>query len=353
MIHLPKTIIKNRLGIVQYPSFVTFLVTWKCNCKCIMCDVWKKKNSDDLTLKEIENIFSQLKQIDAIRISGGEPFLRKDLAEIINIIDKTTHPKIIHITTNGLLTNQIIDVLKKVKPIRKVHLKVSIDDVKSEHDKIRGINGAYDMAIRTVEKVSILRDELHFYLGVNQTIVNEKGLNAYFMLKSALSKFNVNVHAVIAYNQDTGLYSTDGESKLVNPEMSLKTFGDFSQEKLGKFIKELEKDTSGISNFEEKVLKKYHLKGLYNRLVNNKNIPKPLCVALNSHLRILPNGDIPICMYNSSIVGNLRNNKFEKIWLSEEMKKYRQWVKKCPGCWAGCEANVNAIYSGDIWRGIF
>ena len=51
--------------------------------------------------------------MDAIRISGGEPFLRSDLAEIINIIDRTASPNLIHITSNGFLTDKIIaDVLK-------------------------------------------------------------------------------------------------------------------------------------------------------------------------------------------------------------------------------------------------
>jgi len=156
MIHIIKSIIKNRLGLIQYPSFITFFVTWRCNCKCIMCDIWKKEKGCELNLDEIKQIFSQLKCIDTIRISGGEPFLRKDLAEIINIIDTKVNPKIIHITSNGLLTNSIIKTLQNIKPIKKIHLKISIDGIGKEHDKIRGIPEVYDKAINTVEKLSKL-----------------------------------------------------------------------------------------------------------------------------------------------------------------------------------------------------
>lgn len=349
MIRTVMAILKNKLGVVQYPLFITFFVTWRCNCKCIMCDIWKKQKNHELTADEIKQIFRQLKPIDAIRISGGEPFLREDLSEIINIIDETVSPKIIHITTNGLLTEHIVATLKKIRAINKVHLKVSIDDIGAAHDKIRGVKNAYEMAIATIKILSQLRKEHPFYLGVNQTIVNEKGFDSYNQLKSILSSLNVNVHAVIAYEQYTGLYS--GENMVVNPELSYRTFGNLSKDKLGAFVKSLLKEADDLDNFEEKLLKKYHLKGLYNRLIKNKNNPNPRCVALNSHLRILPNGDIPVCMYNSTIVGSLKKEKFKDIWFSPSLNKQRQWVKKCKGCWAGCEANVNGIYSGDIWKG--
>ena len=348
MIHIIKSIIKNRLGLIQYPSFITFFVTWRCNCKCIMCDIWKKEKGCELNLDEIKQIFSQLKCIDTIRISGGEPFLRKDLAEIINIIDTKVNPKIIHITSNGLLTNSIIKTLQNIKPIKKIHLKISIDGIGKEHDKIRGIPEVYDKAINTVEKLSKLRDKLNFYLGVNQTIVDEKGMRSYFKLKNLLEKFKVNIYLVIAYDKSVGLYSNS--NKIISPENSYKTFVNFSKEELKKFISILLKDTSSLNNFEERIVKRYYLKGLYNRLIKNKNKPNPLCVTLNSHLSILPNGDIPVCVYNPTIVGNLKKDEFKNIWFSKKMKKHRLWVKHCRGCWAGCESNVNAIYSGDIWK---
>jgi len=315
-----------------------------------MCDIWKKEKGYELNLDEIKQIFSQLKNIDAIRISGGEPFLRKDLADIVNIIDKEVHPKIIHITTNGLLTNHIITTLKHVRAIKKIHLKISIDDIGKTHDKIRGTTGAYDNAIKSIEKLSKLRNRLNFYLGVDQTIVNEKGLESYFKLKSILKKFNVKIHPVIAYEQSTSLYSN---KKGISPEISYKPYGKFSKNKLAVFIKVLLEDSSFLNNFEERTVKRYYLKGLFNRLIKNVNKPNPKCIALNSHLRILPNGDVPICMYNSTVVGNLRNYKFKDIWFSKKIKKHRLWVKHCNGCWAGCESNINAIYTGDIWKGVW
>ena len=349
-VNILTTVIKNRFRITQYPSFVTFFVTWRCNCKCIMCDIWKKRQVEELSIQEIENIFKQLKPIDAIRLSGGEPFLRKDISRIINVVDVTVDPKIIHITTNGLLTDYIVSTIKELdlNVVKKIHIKISIDDIGKAHDEIRGVAGVYDKAMDTVEKLAKLREDLHFYLGVDQTIVSEEGISAYSKLKSILEKINVNIHPVIAYEKTTALYSDKAD--VVLPSNSYKTYGNFPKEHLKEFIQFLIKEASFLNSFEERVVKKYYLKGLYNRLIENKERPSPACVALNNHLRILPNGDIPVCMYNSTIIGNLRKDKFKDIWFGENIKKYRQWTKQCKGCWAGCETNISAVYSGDIWK---
>jgi Fe-coproporphyrin III synthase len=63
-----------------------------------------------------------------------------------------------------------------------------------------------------------------------------------------------------------------------------------------------------------------------------------------------PDGRIPTCQFNSCIVGDLRADSLEKIWLGEKTEKQRQWVKACPGCWAECEVLPNAVYSGDLLK---
>lgn len=347
-LNIAKSIIKNKLGVLQRPSFVTFFVTWRCNARCIMCDVWQKRQGEsELSLKEIKDVFGQIKKIDAIRISGGEPFLRQDIADIINIIEKTSAPSVYHITTNGFLTEKIISDIKKIKPIKKVHIKISIDSVGERHDNVRGIKGAYDMAMKTVSELSKLRENYGFYLGVNQTIIDKESMESYFKLAEELKKFKVSVHPVFAYTNTTALYS--GNNIKTNPKF--KPFGNFKKEELFRFIKKLTRDAGLFSDTKESIIKKYYLKGILNRVVFEKESPNPKCTALKSHLRILPNGDIPICLYNSNVAGNLKKDKFENIWFGENIKKHREWVKKCPGCWTGCESVVSAIYTGDIVRG--
>jgi MoaA/NifB/PqqE/SkfB family radical SAM enzyme len=67
-------------------------------------------------------------------------------------------------------------------------------------------------------------------------------------------------------------------------------------------------------------------------------------------LRIFPNGDVPVCQFNTKRVGNLRRESFEQVWGSDAATSQRAWVKKCPGCWAECEVLPSAVYTGDLLR---
>jgi radical SAM protein with 4Fe4S-binding SPASM domain len=71
---------------------------------------------------------------------------------------------------------------------------------------------------------------------------------------------------------------------------------------------------------------------------------------LNSHLRILPNGDVPTCQFNGRLVGNLRREAFFDVWRSAAAAEQRAWVRACRGCWAECETLPNAVYTADLLR---
>lgn len=343
-------IIKNKLGISQKPSCVSFFVTYRCNCRCVMCDVWKKDYEfAELSLIEIDKIFKDLGKLDVVRLSGGETFLKEDIGKIINIIDKRSNPKIIHIATNGVLTKRIIAVLKEVDNPHKIHIKVSIDGVGEKHDSIRGVKGVYDKAIITLNKLSKLSKKLGFYLAVSQTIVDEDGIKSYYILRDLLKKNGIKIHAALAYNFKV-LY---GNGKKLSTIDSSELVGTFSKEVLSSFFETLEQDAGKISNLPEKMLKKYYVLGLKNRLLKGVCSPNPKCVALNNHLRILPNGDVPVCIYNPIIVGNLKRQSIHEVWFGNEIKKEREWVNNCTGCWAGCEIHINTVYTGDILRVMF
>lgn len=349
---IPLEIIKNRLGINTLPSFCTYIVTWRCNCRCKMCDIWKKEKGEELSLKEIKNIFKQ-RRFDAVRITGGEPFLREDLAQVVNIIQSSSKPKMLHITSNGILTKKILEFFQQLEKSDNIHLKISIDALGEKYDRIRGLRGAYNSAIKTVKELAKIKSRLGFYLGINQLILDQEGLNDYYRLKKISDKLNVPVHLALAYEK-VALY--DEKEKLNFMPKSADRFPCFfnlSRDKRFELLKTLEKMVEDIPDFKERLVFRYDLKGLNNRLVHKKGRPNPPCLALRSHLRILPNGDVPVCIFNSNIAGNLKKTSLKNLWLSKEIKKYRKLVKKCPGCWLACETTPSAIYSGDIIKGLF
>jgi MoaA/NifB/PqqE/SkfB family radical SAM enzyme len=342
----------TRLGLAQPPAFVTFFVTWACNHRCIFCDVWKKVPADELSLAEIESIFAQLGRLDVVRLSGGEPFLRKDLADIVNLLDRLNKPTLTHITTNGILTRRIVEAVEGVEHPERLHIKVSIDDLGEKHDRIRGVKGAYDKALETVRELARLRESTGLHVGVNQAILDESSMGAYEALKAVMTPLNVPIYASIAYDSKATIYSEPTPDDHFDPASSVRTFGNWTPEGLQTAMRRIALDNKSNNSFLEQVVDNYFMNGLFARMVEPGPHRGPDCVALGSHLRLLPNGDVPVCLYDRTVVGNLRRTPFKELWASADVAVNRKKVAACPGCWSSCETAVSAIYTGDIWKGL-
>lgn len=340
-LNVSKGILFNKLHRTTYPSFCTFIITWRCNLRCYMCDVWKKEKSEEMTTAQVQLALGQLKSIDFLRVTGGEPFLREDLSDIVKIVQKEIQPQIIHITTNGVLTARIVEFVRTVGA-PNIHLKLSIDAVGEKHDEIRGKRNTYAKAYETLRELAELRQEYRFYLGVDQTITS-RNMDQIDALREVCAKLGVNVHYAIAsphytlYQEDTHLAGETGVEAL--------TFDDFSEDQLRDIFARIGGETGSLV---ETMVQKYYLKGLENRLLRGIQSPKPRCVALYNHLRLLPDGNVTICVYDPTVVGNLVHQTIDEIWFGTSIERFRRKVDECAGCWAGCEVKPNAVYSGDI-----
>ena len=101
---------------------------------------------------------------------------------------------------------------------------------------------------------------------------------------------------------------------------------------------------SRFSSFSENLLAEDLMRHM---LFDGEGAPNPKCVALNPHLRLLPDGRVPTCQFNTTSVGNLRDEDFADLWANDRIRKQREWVGKCPGCWAEYEVLPSTIYTGD------
>lgn len=151
----------------EKPFSLDYSVTFKCNAKCVQCNIWKRyiddpyKAHDELTVPEISKIFYSYRGIKSFGITGGEPFLRPDLDHILRIIIRTQKPKILFITTNGLLTDVIYKVVSDVLnnwslPTKQFRILISVDGPPALHDKLRGIPGLSERILATLSALSAL-----------------------------------------------------------------------------------------------------------------------------------------------------------------------------------------------------
>ena len=343
---------RNRRRSTDLPRFLTYIVTFTCNARCVMCDSWRKPSPDDLTLGEIEGIFDQLPTLDGVRLSGGEPFVRRDLLEIAHLAQEKLRPLFLHVTTNGFLTDRIVRFCEERRRDVPLQLLISVDGLADKHNRVRGHDKAWDYATRTLEALAPRRKELRLQLAVNQTIVDAEGAEHYRKLRDYLRPLGVRNNFVMAYDA-SATYHLEAETEVAPTEIGqFATFGEFSNEQLADLFDEVERDLAHYP-FHERLAKRYYLRGIRSRLLHGENghaQPNPMCVTLSSHLRLLPDGRVPTCQFNTRPAGDLRRQSFEELWRSETIERQRSWVRACPGCWAECEVLPNAVYTGDLAR---
>ncbi len=349
--NIAKSVVNNKLGRIELPSMVTFIVTWRCNLRCFMCDVWKKTDHDDMTPAEAANIFKQFPKLDTLRLTGGEPFLRRDFSQLVGSILDVVDPTVVHITTAGVLYERITEFVK-THGSKKLHLKVSIDAVGDRHDEIRGYRGLYNKSLRTLRTLVELREQYGFYLGVNQTI-SDRNWDHIEPLREAMAELKVPIHYAIATDHYT-LYRLNTSKEKEKPNMRSVSLSSFTPEQLQYIFDQLDR-RDAIHDVPEWIVQRYYLHGLKNRLLKGVEEPKPQCIELFDHMRLMPNGDVMTCVYYPNVVGNLRQQTLRQVWFGSDIEPQRKVVKNCAGCWAGCEVKPNAIYTGDIvktlWMG--
>lgn len=344
-------ILRCRRGAVTLPRLLTYIVTFACNARCLMCDSWRKPSPDDLRLDEIGCIFRQLPRLDAVRLTGGEPFVRADFPEIARLAQEILRPRLLHITTNGFLTGRIADFCAARDPRTPLAVLVSVDGMETKHNQVRGRATAWQGVTATLKALAPRRREWNLRLAVNQTIVDAEGLEHYPRLREFLAPLGVAHHVVFAYDA-SATYSLKAEGGVAASQIGrFTTFGELDPAALARFFDEAEADAARLP-VPERAAKRYYLRGIRSRLLEGRPAPQPRCVALNAHLRLYPNGDVPVCQFNARRVGNLRRQTFEEVWFGPAIAPERAWVGQCPGCWAECEVLPSAVYTGDVLRGL-
>lgn len=354
-LNLALSILQNRLGAVPRPSWCTYLVTYRCNARCTMCDSWRLKPGDELTVAQVAQVFRKIGRLDVVRLTGGEPFLRTDLPEITEAVLRASRPGVIHITTNGSFPDRVADLARRFSRPRRLRFMVSFDGLQGEHDRNRGQDVRFDTAVETCRLLSELRASHGIEVSANHTVINPQSLHDNDGLRAALAPLGVEVHSVIAY-ADSAMYGARRRGKKAEDLIVADGYPLHPALRDADVAGFVDRELARVGEFSSTLLrwgKRYYLRGLKARLNGAKKtaVPRPPCVALRSHVRLLPDGSVPVCQFNTERVGNLLSTPFEALWHHESTRASRRWVDDCPGCWAECEVMPSAIYTGDILRG--
>jgi MoaA/NifB/PqqE/SkfB family radical SAM enzyme len=136
------------------PTHAIIAVTYRCNARCSMCDIWKKGPTPEMSPKDYLRLPPSLKEIN---VTGGEPLLRDDLADVILAMKERCPRARIVLSTNGLLPDRLGNVLRRVGEIA---VRVSLDGIGDLHNSIRGRRDAFERAVESLRlaRVQGVRD---------------------------------------------------------------------------------------------------------------------------------------------------------------------------------------------------
>ncbi|MFH0798830.1 MAG: radical SAM protein [Pseudomonadota bacterium] len=300
---------------MKKPSSAIVAVTCRCNGRCVMCNIWRNARKKELKAEDFARLPESL---SIINITGGEPFLREDLVEIISVLnDRCGGPRFV-ISTNGLRPDLIEAQLKKMRwSGLRLGVRVSVDGVGQTHDAVRGVEGAFDRAMETVDVLKRLkvRDA-----GIAFTILKENAhqLKAVYDLSRRLG-----VQFTVSAAQNSEIYF--GVNAL--PPAS---GGKIIQDQMEAVIRDQ------LARFNIKDwFRAYYLFGLHRHMVG-KSLAG-WCGAAQDFFFMDPEGNIYICPLHDMKLGNICESAFGDIWSSLSADKARAFAQTCSRkCWMTC-----------------
>ena len=285
----------------------TVIVTYRCNAHCNMCDCYKDptKPSEEITLDTIK----KLPEMEFTNITGGEPFIRKDLPDIVRELYKKTNR--IVISTNGYFKDRIIELCKEFP---QIGIRISREGLQETNDAIRGIPDGFNRgygALKTLVEMG------HKDVGFGMT-VQDMNCEDLVPLYDISNELGMEFATATLHNS---FYFRKTDNKI---DDKLKVAKNFE-----KLINELLKSSS-----PKKWFRAYFNHGLINYIYGQDRL-LPCDMSKNAFF-IDPFGDVIPCngMAKKAVMGNLVEQSWDELWNSEQADKVRCQTKNCDRqCW--------------------
>ncbi len=169
---IPRSLLNGPISMVHF-------VTKNCNARCTHCFIDfddPQTFKDELSVEEIARVTRSVGwQLRNVNLTGGEPFLRKDLFDIARCYLENTGIRSVYITTNGYFTDRTKDFLDQYFAAghdreHTLFFSISVDDYPDAHDQNRKINGLFERAMQTLRLLDGYRSR-RVYANVNLTVI--------------------------------------------------------------------------------------------------------------------------------------------------------------------------------------
>jgi len=286
----------------------TVIVTYRCNARCNMCNRYKapSKPEDEITLDTIR----KLPAMYFTNITGGEPFIRDDIEDIVEELQKKSDR--IVISTNGFFTERIIHLAKRFP---NVGIRISIEGLEKTNNEIRGLDNGYQRGYQTLKT---LRDMGMKDVGFGMT-VQDRNAPDLVPLYDLSDKLGMEFATASLHNS---FYFVEAKNIIHDRPMVAKNFENL----VNKLLR---------SNSPKKWFRAYFNHGLINYIYGQPRL-LPCDMSFDTFF-IDPYGDVMPCngTKDKEVMGNLAMaSSWDEVWNSMAAEKVRNTVRHCDrSCW--------------------
>jgi GT2 family glycosyltransferase/MoaA/NifB/PqqE/SkfB family radical SAM enzyme len=323
-------------------------LTYACNLKCRMCDIWSKYRRDpkigrqETSCEEIVQYVQKsklLRDIDVIVLSGGEPFLKKGFVELAAYFLNNFPQANVGILSNFYNTQLIYNSLKEIQDKSGVHrlwIGTSLDGIGQLHDNTRGVPGAFRNFCETLQL--IMMEFPTIQLSVNFTLTTDNYTDLYSAYRFCrINNMFFSVQFPVPW-KDAEIF-TFTEKHLFEIEQQI---SQIIEDEIIYF-------ESGKIDKNSLLTKIYYLQGMIDYQYNPHRVFKK-CIGGRRFATFSPDGKVYSCpLLKRMVLGNLREQSFDEIWAGASACRLREKIDKgfCH-CWLNCTIypNVSEALSG-------
>lgn len=285
----------------------TVIVTYRCNARCTMCNRYKAPSRPDEEIS-IETI-KKLPPMYFTNITGGEPFIRTDLKDIVRELYKKSDR--IVISTNGFFTDRIIDLCKEFP---NIGIRISIEGLEQTNNEIRGLPDGFNRGYKTLQELVKMgmKD-----VGFGMTVQDKNAPDLVPLYKKS-EELGMEFATASLHNS---FYFVEAKNIIKDRMMVAQNFEDLINVLLN-------------TNSPKKWFRAYFNHGLINYIFGQKRL-LPCDMAFDTFF-IDPYGDVMPCngTKDKEVMGNLNNQTWEELWNSKEAEDVRKKVRCCDrNCW--------------------
>lgn len=295
---------------IQQPTDASIILTYRCPMRCVMCNIWKNPTDKREEIQAAD--LRSLPRLKFINLTGGEPFIREDLAEIVE--ECYRHTDRIVISTSGWFEDRVIALARRFP---QIGIRISIEGLSQKNDELRGHQGGFDRGLRTLLtlKEMGLKD-----IGFGCTVSNNNSadmLSLYQLSQSLGMEF-----ATAAFHNSYYFHKDDNQ--ITNREEVCRNF----ETLINLQLKE---------NHPKSWFRAWFNMGLINYIEGGRRMLP--CEAGSANFFIDPWGEVYPCngleeKFWKQSMGNIHQSDFMTIWQSPEAQEVRQKVRCCAkNCW--------------------